>query len=460
MNALLPRGYLITQDRKVTKMITEGDTWQIFLTNHDTYVLAVLPQLYARWCEGYGLSGGLFQKIEGAEGFILPSANDYLISSVDKGPFPKKQAQIEAFSVAVQNVLKQFPSLDLRNAIYIEEFSLLLPTTPDIENADNGAAYGRWLAGGIGVSITNLGRMNEIMSWLPGEVLFQCAQTAGFDVEKSKETHKEEMALHRENAKTELMDKERFVLPGRPELEGFFNDSIIDIVLNQEQYARMGIGFPGATVLHGPPGSGKTYAVERLAEYLQWPRFDINSDTIASPYIHDTSKKVAEVFEQAISNAPSILVIDEMEAFLADRNGFGAGMHHVEEVAEFLRKIPAAIDAGVLIFAMTNLLDTIDPAVVRKGRFDNIIEVKLANADEIEELLLHKIKELPIAEDVSVRQIAEKLADRPLSDVAFVLREAGKTAIRKKQETMDQACFDLALDSLSPKEEKRRIGFV
>ncbi|MBQ9967581.1 MAG: ATP-binding protein [Oscillospiraceae bacterium] len=441
-------------------MIAEGDAWQIFLTNHGTYVLAVLPQLYARWCKDHALPVGLFQKIEGAEGFILPSANGYLIASVDKGPFPKKQAQIEAFSVAVQKSLKESPALDLRNAIYVEEFSLLLPTAPDIENADNGAAYGRWLAGGIGISITNFDRMSEILSWLPGDVLLQCAQTAGFDVEKPKETNKEELALRRESAKTALMDKERFVLPGRPELEAFFNESIIDIVINQEQYARMGIGFPGATVLHGPPGSGKTYAVERLAEYLQWPRFDIDSDTVASPYIHDTSKKVAEVFEQAISNAPSILVIDEMEAFLSNRNNFGSGTHHVEEVAEFLRKIPEAVEAGVLIFAMTNLLDTIDPAVIRKGRFDNIIEVKLANADEIQGLLVHKLQELPIAEDVCIRPIAEKLADRPLSDVAFILREAGKAAIKQNLDVIDQHCFDVAIEQLVPKEEKRRIGFV
>ena len=60
--------------------------------------------------------------------------------------------------------------------------------------------------------------------------------------------------------------KEKFILVGRPELEQFFNDNIVDIVLNQEQYRRMGILFPGATILHGPPGCGKTYDLERTHE--------------------------------------------------------------------------------------------------------------------------------------------------------------------------------------------------
>jgi len=70
-------------------------------------------------------------------------------------------------------------------------------------------------------------------------------------------------------------------------------------------------------VLHGPPGCGKTFAVDRLVDFLGWPSFQIDASSVASPYIHETSKKVAEVFDKAIQNAPSVLVIDEMEAFLA-----------------------------------------------------------------------------------------------------------------------------------------------
>jgi cell division protease FtsH len=123
--------------------------------------------------------------------------------------------------------------------------------------------------------------------------------------------------------------------------------------MNRDRYKALGIDFPSAVILHGPPGTGKTFAVERLVDFLGWPSFQIDASSVASPYIHETSKKVAQVFEKAMENAPSVLVIDEMEAFLADRE-MGSGHHRVEEVAEFLRRIPEAAKNEVLIIAMTN----------------------------------------------------------------------------------------------------------
>ncbi|MGD2620486.1 ATP-binding protein, partial [Escherichia coli] len=155
-----------------------------------------------------------------------------------------------------------------------------------------------------------------------------------------------------------------FELAGRPELSAFFNEYIIEIFRNSEQSATMGIVFPAPVVLHGPPGCGKTYAVERLVEYLGWPCFQIDASSVASPYIHDTSKKISEIFDKAVEQAPAIIVIDEMDAFLADRQG-GSDQHRVEEVAEFLRRIPQVQKHQVLILGMTNRIDIIDPAILR-----------------------------------------------------------------------------------------------
>ena len=211
----------------------------------------------------------------------------------------------------------------------------------------------------------------------------------------------------------------------------------------------MGISFPGATVLHGPPGCGKTYAVEQLAQYLGWPRFDIDSQSIGSPYIHETSRKISEIFQQAIEAAPSVLVIDEMEAFLSERgNALTSGLHHAEEVAEFLRRIPEAVSKGVLIFAMTNMVDMIDPAILRRGRFDHVIEVKMPSADEISALLRAKFQELPVDETVQVPVIAGVLDGHPMSDVVFVLREAGRLAVKSGLAAMSQACFLQAMEQL------------
>ena len=467
MSQFLPRGFIIDENTKTTKLLSSGDNWQIYLTNRNTYVVAVKTVLYDKWVSEYALPADLFRGGTSGDYRFFASSNHYIISSLENGPFPENIGQIEAFSIAFKTTRDLFPDADIHDAIYIEEYSLILPVSAGKCMTDNKTVYGKWLTGGINVSIGSIERVSKIMSWLPKTAVKNSAHLAGFDADELNEAETDkvqntlgsvkEQSEHTCVRKTADTD---FSLVGRPELEQFFNDNIIDIVLNREKYQKMGIQFPGATILYGPPGCGKTYAVEKLAEYLGWERFDIDSSTIASSYIHDTSKKISEVFHSAINAAPSILVIDEMEAFLTDRSAAGpSGTHHFEEVAEFLRRIPEAISKGVLVFAMTNMIESIDPAVLRRGRFDHIVEVKMATSEEIEALLISKFADLPVDDDVSPAKIAESLDAHPLSDVSFVLREAGRLAVKKDLCKINAECFREAIRLLPPKEKKNAIGF-
>ena len=466
----LPRGFSLSDDKRIKKVISSSENWQIYSTNQDTYVLVVTTTLYETWLKDYSLPDGIFHEIESNEKYqVFCSKGDYLISSLENGPFPDSFGQVEAFSIAFNTTVKLFPDVDLKDAVYIEEYSLILPGTQTEEASAKDYVYGKWLTGGINISANSFERISKIMSWIPPIVLCKSFRIAGFDVSiplTNDNNSTESIEVNNDEGITDnsvvlpTIDSS-FRLIGRPDLEAFFNDNIIDIVLNQEKYKRMGISFPGATILHGAPGCGKTYAVDRLAEYLGWKRFDIDSSTIASSYIHDTSKKISEVFSEAIKAAPSILVIDEMEAFLSNRNmSTASGTHHIEEVAEFLRKIPEAISHGVLVFAMTNMIDMIDPAILRRGRFDHIIEVKMASKEEIAAYLTAKFEELPVAEDASIDYIAESLDGHPFSDVTYILREAGKLAVKSGKDFIDKECFDKALSTLPQKEEKRKIGFA
>ena len=471
MEQWLPRGITVKEEKRIKKMISSGKDWQIYSTNQDTYVLAATASLYEKWGADYLLPKGIFGQLsDKSDLWIYCSPGHYIVSSLEQGPYPNNNGQIEAFSIAFNTTLKLYPQADLHDAVYIEEYSLILPGDEKNSPSKNDCVYGKWLTGGVNISAKSFKRVSQLMSWIDREQLSKSFELAGFDATYNTEkegtnneakNNNEQAVIVEETTDTLPVEiKGTFSLVGRPELEQFFNDNIIDIVLRQEQYKRMGISFPGATILYGPPGCGKTYAVERLAEYLGWQRFDIDSSTIASSFIHDTSKKISEVFSQAIKAAPSIIVIDEMEAFLSNRNmNTSSSTHHIEEVAEFLRRIPEAISKGVLVFAMTNMLDTIDPAILRRGRFDHIIEVKMANKEEIAALLNAKFKELPVADDVLVDEIAQQLDSHPMSDVTFVLREAGRIAVKTGIEFMDKACFEKALDMLPKKEEKRKIGF-
>jgi ATP-dependent 26S proteasome regulatory subunit len=239
----------------------------------------------------------------------------------------------------------------------------------------------------------------------------------------------------------------------------------VEIIANRERYRRLGIGYPAPIILHGPPGCGKTFAVERLIEFLGWPSFAIEAASVASPYIHETSRKVAEMFTKATENAPSVLVmIDEMEAFLADRERGAASSHHrVEEVAEFLRRIPEASESDVLVIAMTNRIEMIDPAILRRGRFDHVVKVEMASEEEVRRLLEKLIAELPHEDTVEVSSLARQLAGRPLSDVSFVIRESGRLAARAGKTVVDQVSLQEALEGAPARENDstppRRIGF-
>lgn len=438
MDWFLPRGYAFAANNRIKKKIAEGEGWQIFLTNLNFYALVAMEHLCNRWIESGLLPAGVLLRTSDSFYQYLLSSSDYLIASLAQGPFPENEGQVQAFSHAFKTTLDHNPDIDLHDGIYLEEYSVILPVVFADSYNDNGIAYGKWLTGGINISIEEINRVSKIVSWLPEKSIVDAAKRAGFE-KKEKQ----------------------FSLVGRPELEAFFNENIIEIVQNLEQYQRMGITFPGATILYGPPGCGKTYAVERLIEYLGWPRFDIDSSTIASSYIHDTSKKISEVFRSAIQAAPSVVVIDEMEAFLSDRAQAGpSGMHHVEEVAEFLRRIPETTEKGVLIFAMTNMIDAIDPAILRRGRFDHIVEVKMASAEEISALLKEKFKELPVDESVDIAKIANDLAGHPMSDIAFVLKEAGRFAVKRKLDVINAECFADAMNLFPKKKEKVKMGFI
>lgn len=479
MSQFLPRGCPISGEYRIKKAVASGCAWQIYLTNLNTYVLAVKTALYEKWAACFQLPEGIFldETLHGCRVFL--SANDYLVSSMESGPYPEDDGQIEAFSIAFKAANDRFPDTDFHDAIYIEEYSLLLPVSSGRSPAESGSVYAKWLTGGVNISIASFERVHGILSWLSKAALKKSAQLAGFEIAAPEATEPEAEAPEEMEASdiglaespTEGADPaenngamsatDSFTLVGRPDLERFFHENIIDIVLRQAQYERMGIPFPGATILYGPPGCGKTYAVEKLSAYLGWKRFDIDSSTIASSYLHETSRKISAVFQRAIEAAPSILVIDEMEAFLADRSMAGpSGMHHTEEVAEFLRRIPEASSNGVLVFAMTNMIDQIDPAILRRGRFDHIVEVKMPTAEEIAALLRTRFLQLPVDETVDADRIAKSLELHPMSDVTFVIREAGRLAVKQNLNRISGKCFDEAVSLLPKKKERNKIGFA
>ena len=477
LDAWFPIGFKLPDGATVRVALFDGGDWQILETQGGGRALVVCEALAQRWLEAGLIDDGTFNAFQ---------FGDYQLRSISSGPSqtlcpvssakcPDTKAEALAFALALRATRDIDADSALQDALYVEKITRVLPTYSISARAGDDVVLGYWLTGGTSIPVTSFRRLRQTMSWLGESHLRDVVQAAGFEVaeiiplepkpaapaEKSQAASTDKVE---EDKHVALEPQKVFELAGRPELATFFNEHIVDIILHRERYKAFGIEFPSAVILYGPPGTGKTFAVERLVDFLGWPSFQIDASSVASPYIHETSKKVAQVFEKAMENAPSVLVIDEMEAFLADRE-MGAGHHRVEEVAEFLRRIPEAAKNEVLIIAMTNRIDMIDPAIQRRGRFDHVIKVDFASEIEVQSLLDKLLSFLPKESDVDARPLAQALAGRPLSDVAFVIREGARLAARSGKERLDQESLLAALRAAPARERegcesKRRIGFI
>lgn len=466
LDAWLPIGHKLPDGAKSSIALHEGSGWQIVQTQGGGRALIVLDQMVTKWAAACLVESGVFSSFRfGDKTFWSLSCGPSLVlAPVVECRSPNTKSEALAFALALKATREIDRETPLQDALYVEKITRLLPTYSISSRIDDEVVLGHWLTGGVSVSVKSFRRLHQILSWMAASHLKQVVESAGFEVVEMSSFGRRETSSR---VAEKIMDvtgepqNQIFGLPGRPELESFFNEHVIKIIQNRERYQALGIGFPGGVVLQGPPGCGKTFAVERLVGFLGWPIFRIDSSSVASPYIHETSRKVAEVFDKAIQNAPSVLVIDEMEAFLADRDMI-SGHHRVEEVAEFLRRIPDATKNEVLVIAMTNRLEMIDSAIMRRGRFDYVIRVGYPTEDDVRSLLEKILFDLPKEEDVDVAPIAKQLAGRPLSDVSFVAREGARMAASSGKDRLDQESLLGALASTPSRDSEgspRRIGF-
>lgn len=476
-----PAKHELADKARLGRLLHSGPDWQIYRIDQENSMLVARSRLADRWVNAQLLPDSVLISVSfGKEDFkAIPSGPGQRLEPVDGGGSPDSKADGLSFALSLGETRKIEANAALHDAIYAERYSRLLPTWTVSEGTSDEEVLGRWLTGGVSISATSFRRLSSLLGWLDKKDVHDLVETAGFTSPRDsggalarQRPKRREENTETEKAATPHMGSESdscerpevrpFHLSGRPILEAFFNEHVIDIVENAERYEALGIEFPTAIVLHGPPGCGKTFAVERLVEYLDWPIFFIDSNRVGSPYIHETSRKVGEVFDKAMDAAPSMVVIDEMESYLSDRQLHeSTGLHHVEEVAEFLRRLPEANKRHVLVIGMTNRLEMIDSAILRRGRFDHVVEMGMPSSTEVSALIDSLLEKVPVHGVINTKEIIEALTGRALSDTAFVVREAARLAARAGKNALDDESLRLALATLPPAEPKKRsIGFI
>jgi cell division protease FtsH len=471
VDSWLPVGYVLPDGSRMVSVVEAGADWQIIECERNKRALAVGMPLFDKWTANGLVAESCAGLVEcaGRRLAVIVLQPDHHLYGLANAKSPNSLTQALSFASALKETRVMEPRASLEHGIYLERFSRVLPVYGGAAGADDGTVLGRWLSGGLNLSVFPLERFQKVVNWLGEEDLRNIVRAARHP-RKEGEAGVAGVDRRRTGDLSDLPDVSKeetagtFKLAGRKNLEAFFNEHVVELVQNRQYYKTMGIDGPGAIVLEGPPGCGKTFAVERLIEFLRWPRFSIEASSVASSYVHESSRRISEVFQRAIDQAPSVVVIDEMEAFLADRAmGSGSSHHRVEEMAEFLRRIPEAAKKGVLVIGMTNRLDMIDQAIVRRGRFDHIIRVEQADESEIRTLLGSMLDGLPKSEDVDIPVLSSLLMGRPLSDVTHVVREGARLAARTRKKSIDQESLLAALASTPARDSDataRRIGFL
>ena len=235
---------------------------------------------------------------------------------------------------------------------------------------------------------------------------------------------------------------------------------IVEFLKDPGKFQKLGGRIPKGALLVGPPGTGKTLLARAIAGEANVPFFSISGSDFVEMFVGVGASRVRDMFEQAKSNAPCIIFIDEIDAVGRHRGaGLGGGNDEREQTLNQLLVEMDGFEAneGIILIGATNRPDVLDPALLRPGRFDR--QVVVPNPDIIgrERILQVHMKKVPLASDVDARTIARGTPGFSGADLANLVNEAALLAARRNKRTVAMAEFEDAKDKVMMGAERRSM---
>lgn len=225
---------------------------------------------------------------------------------------------------------------------------------------------------------------------------------------------------------------------------------IVDYLHNPQKYSEIGASMPKGALLVGPPGTGKTLLAKAVAGEAEVPFFSISGSEFVEMFVGMGAAKVRDLFKQANEKAPCIVFIDEIDTIGKKRDGAGftGGNDEREQTLNQLLTEMDGFDSskGVVILAATNRPDSLDPALLRPGRFDRRIPVELPDLQGREEILKVHAKKIRIADNVRFDEIAKAVAGASGAELANIVNEAALRAVRDGRRFATQADFEESIE--------------
>ena len=238
-------------------------------------------------------------------------------------------------------------------------------------------------------------------------------------------------------------------------------EELVDFLKNPQKFIALGARIPKGILLVGPPGTGKTLLAKAVAGEAGVPFFSISGSDFVELYVGVGASRVRDLFEQAKKNKPCIIFIDEIDA-VGRKRGAGMGGGH-DEREQTLNQLLVEMDGfgkneGVIMIAATNRPDILDPALLRPGRFDRQVVVSLPDVKGREEILKVHVKNKPLADDVSLENLAKSTVGYSGADLENVMNEAAIFAARREHiEITQQDLEDANIKVMMGSEKQSRV---
>ena len=226
---------------------------------------------------------------------------------------------------------------------------------------------------------------------------------------------------------------------------------IVDFLHNPAKYEAIGATMPKGALLVGPPGTGKTLLAQAVAGEANVPFFSISGSEFVEMFVGMGAAKVRDLFKQANEKAPCIVFIDEIDTIGKKRDNGAIGGN--DEREQTLNQLLTEMDGfdgrkGVVILAATNRPDSLDPALLRPGRFDRRIPVELPDLQGREAILNVHAKDVRMGSDIDMRAIARATAGASGADLANIINEAALRAVRMDRSEVTQGDLEESVETV------------
>lgn len=226
---------------------------------------------------------------------------------------------------------------------------------------------------------------------------------------------------------------------------------IVDFLHNPKKYQEIGAVCPKGALLVGPPGTGKTLLAKAVAGEANVPFFSMSGSEFVEMFVGMGASKVRDLFKQANEKAPCIVFIDEIDTIGKKRDNAGYGGN--DEREQTLNQLLTEMDGfdaskGVVILAATNRPDSLDPALLRPGRFDRRIPVELPDLKGREEILKVHAKKVRLGDDIDFNAIARAASGASGAELANMVNEASLRAVRENRKFVTQADLEESIETV------------